>query len=197
MQTAISHIFSFFFFSLKGDVGQREPIRRCFPNLWVQHSAAKLKNSCCSCKKKDKQVPFMSAMSSWKCHSFVTKEQSMPGVCSFKRSLNSNKKIFTSGRGHRQRAWVKEAKFRWQIIAVAVCPIMVLPLLALTDPIKERKPRVKTAILLLIDPTGPDKTHLFTSAPFIMMEQSGWVKRSLVTSLAVVPIFSPLPAFLN
>lgn len=84
------------------------------------------------CAIKDKQVPFMSAMSSWKCHSFVTKEQSMPGVCSFKRSLNSNKrKIFTSGRGRRQRAGVEEAKFRWQTIAVAVCPIMVLPLLAL------------------------------------------------------------------
>lgn len=92
----------------------------------------------------------------------------------FQRSLNSNKrKIFTSGRGRRQRVGVEEAKFRWQIIAVAVCPIMVLPLLALTDPIKERKPRVKTAILLLIDPIGPDKTHTFTFAPFIMMEQSG------------------------
>lgn len=125
-------------------------------------------------QKKDKQVPFMSAMSSWKCHSFVTKELSMPGVCSLKRSLNSNKrKIFTSGRGHRQRAGEEEAKFRWQIIAVAVCPITVLPLLALTDPSKERKPRVKIAILLLIDPIGPDKTHLFTFAPFIMMEQSG------------------------
>lgn len=99
----------------------------------------------------------------------------MPGVCSFKRSLNSDKrKIFTSGRGHTQRAGVEEAKFIWQIIAATVCPIMVLPLLALTDPIKERKPRVKTAILLLIDPIGPDKTRLH----FCFIHHDGTVRLS-------------------
>lgn len=101
----------------------------------------------------------------------------MPGVCSFKRSLNSNKrKIFTSGRGRRQGVGVEEAKFKWQLIAVAVCfticLIIVLPVLALIDPVKESKPRVKTAILLLIDLRQPDETHLFTFAPFIMMECS-------------------------
>lgn len=88
---------------------------------------------------------------------------------------------------------MEEAKFRWQVIAVAiclaVCLIIVLPVLALIDPVKERKPRVKTAILLLIDLGGPDETHLFTFAPFIMLEHSGLMKRPLVTSLAVVPFF--------
>lgn len=173
MESAISHIFfPFFFFERRW--GAERAKQEVFSKPVNSTFSSQAQKFLLFVQKKDKQVPFMSAMSSWKCHSFVTKEQSMPGVCSFKRSLNSNKrKIFTSGRGRRQRAGVEEAKFRWQTIAVAVCPIMVLPLLALTHPIKERKPRVKTAILLLIDPTGPDKTHLFTFAPFIKLEHSG------------------------
>lgn len=74
----------------------------------------------------------------------------MPGVCSFKWSLNSNKrKIFTSGRGRRQGVGGEEAKFRWHVIAVAVCVIIVLPVLALIDPVKERKPRVKKANFII------------------------------------------------
>lgn len=92
---------------------------------------------------------------------------------------------------------MEEAKFRWQVIAVAVCLavglIIALPILALINLVKERKPRVKTTILLLIELGGPDETHLFTFAPFIMLEHSGRVKRPLVTSLALVPL-PPLPA---
>lgn len=51
---------------------------------------------------------------------------------------------------------MEDAKFRWQVIAIAVCLIIVLPVLAHINPVKESKPRVKTAILLLIDLTGPD-----------------------------------------
>lgn len=69
---------------------------------------------------------------------------------------------------------MEEAKFRWQLITVAVCLavclIIVLPVLVLTDPVKESKPRVKTAILLSIDLRLPAETHLFTFAPFVMLE---------------------------
>lgn len=65
---------------------------------------------------------------------------------------------------------MEEAKFRWQVIAIAVCLIIVLPVLAHINPIKERKPRVKTAILLLIDLRGTDETHLFTFAPLTLLE---------------------------
>jgi len=153
LQTSLSksslqfHIFFFFFcffVFLKGRWGREGQAGGVFPKPVNATFSSQAQSSCCSCKKKDKHTLFMSAMSSWKCHSFVTIAQSMPDVFSSKRSLNSNKrKILTSGRGHRQGAGVEEAKFRWQVIAVAVCLavclIIVLPVLALINPVKERQ----------------------------------------------------------
>lgn len=56
---------------------------------------------------------------------------------------------------------------------IAVCLITVLSVLALIDPVKERKPGVKKAIFLLIDLKGSDETHLFTFALFIILQHSG------------------------
>lgn len=140
------HIFFSFFEGVVGQRGARQEVffQTCECN--IQQPSSKVPAA--PAKKKDKQALFMSAMSSWKCHSFVTMEQSMPGVCSFKRSLNSNKrKIFTSGRGRRQGVGVEEAKFRWQVIAVAiclaVCLIIVLPVLALIDQLKKESQELK------------------------------------------------------
>lgn len=99
---------------LRGKLG-----RRCFSKPVNAMFSSQAEKFLLLLQKKDKQALFMSAVSCWKCHGFVTVEQSMPGVCSFKRSLNSNKrKIFTSGRGRRQGVGGEEAKFRWHVIGL-------------------------------------------------------------------------------
>lgn len=122
LQTGLSkcslqfHIFSPFFLFLKVYVGQRGPAKwEAFSRPVNSTFRSQAQKFLLFMQKKDKQVPFMSDMPSWKCHSFVTKEQSMPGVCSLKSLLIQTKEKYSHlegviGRGQEWRKQSSDSK---------------------------------------------------------------------------------------